>query len=74
MGVDVSGIEEGDAGRGGLYRWNCADRRGRSFELLKELNPILGDPNATFPPQDAPPGYLTRIRIDKVGGLGAWVA
>jgi PPOX class probable F420-dependent enzyme len=47
---------------------------GGAPELLNELNPILGDPNATFPPQDAPPGYLTRIRIDRVGGLGSWVA
>ncbi|MBO0676935.1 PPOX class F420-dependent oxidoreductase [Mycolicibacterium sp. S2-37] len=27
-----------------------------------------------FPPEDAPPGYLTRIRIDKIGGVGPWVA
>jgi len=47
---------------------------GGAPELLKELNPILGDPNATFPPEDAPPGYLTRIRIEKVGGVGPWVA
>ncbi|WP_025734976.1 TIGR03618 family F420-dependent PPOX class oxidoreductase [Mycobacterium genavense] len=42
-------------------------------ELLKQLNPVLGDPNMAFPPDDAPPGYLTRIRIDKVGGIGPWV-
>jgi len=47
---------------------------GGAPELLKELNPILGNPNATFPPKDAPPGYLTRIRIDTVGGVGSWVA
>ena len=47
---------------------------GGAPELLKELNPILGDPNMTFPPDDAPPGVLTRIRIDKVGGIGPWTA
>lgn len=47
---------------------------GGAPELLKELNPILGNPNLKFPPDDAPPGYLTRIRIDKVGGIGPWVA
>jgi PPOX class probable F420-dependent enzyme len=46
---------------------------GGAPELLTELNPILGDPNMTFPPDDAPPGVLTRIRIDKVGGIGPWV-
>ncbi|SPM42805.1 Predicted flavin-nucleotide-binding protein, pyridoxine 5'-phosphate oxidase superfamily [Mycobacterium numidiamassiliense] len=45
---------------------------GGAPELLKELNPILGDPNLKFPPDDAPPGVLTRIRIDKVGGIGPW--
>jgi hypothetical protein len=45
---------------------------GGAPELLKELNPILGDPNMNFPPPDAPPGFLTRIRIDKVGGIGPW--
>jgi PPOX class probable F420-dependent enzyme len=47
---------------------------GGAPELLKELNPILGDPNAKFPPDNAPPGYLTRIRIDKAGGIGPWAS
>jgi PPOX class probable F420-dependent enzyme len=47
---------------------------GGAPELLKELNPILGDPDAKFPPDNAPPGVLTRIRIDKVGGMGPWVS
>jgi PPOX class probable F420-dependent enzyme len=47
---------------------------GGAPELLKELNPILGDPNMKFPPDGAPPGFLTRIRIDKVGGLGPWAS
>ena len=47
---------------------------GGAPELLKELNPILGDPDMNFPPDNAPPGYLTRIRIDKVGGIGPWAS
>ena len=47
---------------------------GGAPELLKELNPILGDPDAKFPPDGAPPGFLTRIRIDKVGGIGPWAS
>lgn len=47
---------------------------GGAPELLEELNPILGDPNMKFPPDDAPPGFLTRIRIDKVGGIGPWAS
>lgn len=45
---------------------------GGAPELLKTLAQALSDP-AVFPPDNAPPGFLTRIRIDKVGGLGPWV-
>lgn len=47
---------------------------GGAPELLKELNPILGDPNTNFPPEGAPPGFVTRMRIDNVGGIGPWAA
>ena len=43
---------------------------GGAPELLKELNPVLGDPDSEFPPDGAPPGFLTRIRIEKIGGIG----
>jgi PPOX class probable F420-dependent enzyme len=42
---------------------------GGAPELLKELAQTLSDPNV-FPPKDAPPGFVTHIRIDKVGGVG----
>jgi hypothetical protein len=30
-------------------------------------------PNAKFPPMDdPPPGFVTHITINKVGGLGPW--
>ncbi|MCV7278649.1 PPOX class F420-dependent oxidoreductase [Mycolicibacterium flavescens] len=45
--------------------------KGGAPELLKELAQTLSNPDA-FPPAEAPPGYLTRIRIDKVGGVGPW--
>jgi PPOX class probable F420-dependent enzyme len=47
---------------------------GGAPELLTQLNPVLGDPNTKFPPDGAPPGFLTRIRIDKVGGIGPWAS
>jgi PPOX class probable F420-dependent enzyme len=40
--------------------------------LLADLAQTLANPDAKFPPKDAPPGFLTRIRIDKVGGVGPW--
>ncbi|OBJ47076.1 PPOX class F420-dependent oxidoreductase [Mycobacterium sp. 1423905.2] len=44
---------------------------GGAPELLKELAQTLSDPNV-FPPDNAPPGFLTRIRIERVGGIGPW--
>ncbi|KWX22860.1 PPOX class F420-dependent oxidoreductase [Mycolicibacterium wolinskyi] len=45
---------------------------GGAKELLKNLAQTLANPDAKFPPDDAPDGWLTRIRIDKVGGVGPW--
>lgn len=45
---------------------------GGAPELLRELDATLGSPDVKFPPDDAPPGYLNRIRIEKVGGMGPW--
>jgi PPOX class probable F420-dependent enzyme len=42
---------------------------GGAPELLETLSEVLLDPNA-FPPKDAPPGFVTHIRVEKVGGVG----
>ncbi|WP_280248459.1 PPOX class F420-dependent oxidoreductase [Nocardia abscessus] len=47
---------------------------GGAPELLRELAKTLTGPNVQFPPADAPAGYLTRIRIDKIGGIGPWAS
>ncbi|WP_445165321.1 PPOX class F420-dependent oxidoreductase [Mycolicibacterium sp. Dal123E01] len=42
--------------------------------LLQDLAKVMINADGVpFPPADAPPGYLTRIRIDSVGGVGPWV-
>jgi len=45
---------------------------GGAPELLSDLAAALAPAGSGFPPQDAPPGYITRIRIEKVGGVGPW--
>ena len=45
---------------------------GGAPELLVELTTALFGPGTNFPPPDAPPGYLTRITIEKVSGVGPW--
>jgi PPOX class probable F420-dependent enzyme len=42
---------------------------GGAPELLKTLAQTLSDPDQ-FPPKDAPPGFVTHIRVEKVGGIG----
>lgn len=44
---------------------------GGARELLADLAQVMA-PGTPFPPPDAPGGFLTRIRIDKVGGVGPW--
>ena len=44
---------------------------GGAPELLVSLSKVLLDPDQ-FPPKDAPPGFVTHIRVEKVGGVGPW--
>lgn len=44
---------------------------GGAPEVLTRLTDVLAPEfKGQFPPPDAPPGYLTRITIDKVTGVG----
>jgi PPOX class probable F420-dependent enzyme len=43
---------------------------GGAPELLAELAEVMLGSNEHFPPRNSPPGLLTRIRIEKVGGVG----
>ena len=45
---------------------------GGAPELLKKLATVMLGSDEHFPPPNSPPGLLTRIRIDKVGGFGPW--
>jgi PPOX class probable F420-dependent enzyme len=43
---------------------------GGAPELLSKLATVMLGSDEHFPPPDSPPGLLTRIRIDKIGGMG----
>jgi PPOX class probable F420-dependent enzyme len=47
---------------------------GGAPELLSETAAAILGPGTGFPPPGSPPGYLTRITIDKVGGVGPWAS
>lgn len=46
---------------------------GGAPELLQALAHTYLGPDVTFPPMpDPPPGYVTRVTIDRVAGIGPW--
>lgn len=47
---------------------------GGAPELLQKLAYVYMGPGVKFPPMpNPPPGYIARIRVDKVEGVGPWV-
>jgi len=75
--VALSFEAEGDNGIG---MQNCLLVHGRARiaeggapELLHELAQTYVGPGTTFPPfPDPPPGFITHITVERVGGLGPW--
>jgi PPOX class probable F420-dependent enzyme len=48
-------------------------QEGGAPELLQQLAEVYLGPGVKFPPMDSPPpGYVTRIRIDRIAGVGPW--
>jgi PPOX class probable F420-dependent enzyme len=46
---------------------------GGAPELLQQLAYTYVEPGVKFPPMaDPPPGYLTRIDVERIAGQGAW--
>ncbi len=48
-------------------------QEGGAPELLQKLAKVYIGPGVKFPPMDdPPPGYVTRIRVDRIDGVGPW--
>ena len=46
---------------------------GGAPELLQRLAGVYIRPGVKFPPmENPPPGYVTRIRVDRIEGVGPW--
>ncbi|HUF39212.1 MAG TPA: PPOX class F420-dependent oxidoreductase [Anaerolineales bacterium] len=49
-------------------------QEGGAPELLQRLAEVYIGPGVKFPPMENPlPGYVTRIRVERVGGVGTWM-
>jgi PPOX class probable F420-dependent enzyme len=47
---------------------------GGAPELLQRLARVHLGPDVVFPPMpDPPPGFVTRISVERVGGVGPWM-
>ena len=47
---------------------------GGAPELLQRLAQVYLGPDVKFPPMDdPPPGFVMRIAVERVGGVGPWV-
>ena len=48
-------------------------QEGGAPELLQRLAQVYIGPGVKFPPmENPPPGYVTRIRVDRIEGVGPW--
>ena len=48
-------------------------QEGGAPELLQRLAAVYMGPAVKFPPmENPPPGYVTRIRVDRIAGVGPW--
>jgi PPOX class probable F420-dependent enzyme len=46
---------------------------GGAPELLQKLAHVYIGPGVKFPPMDdPPPGYITRIQVERISGVGPW--
>jgi PPOX class probable F420-dependent enzyme len=46
---------------------------GGASELLNQLAQIYVGPDTTFAPDGSPAGYITRITVEHIHGVGPWI-
>ncbi len=73
-------IETSEVNDYGLTEYLVVYGRGRVTEgggpeLLQRLAHTYLGPDVKFPPMpDPPPGFVTRVTVDRLGGVGPWAA
>lgn len=73
-------IETGERNATGLNEYlviygTARVTEGGAAELLQQLARTYLGPGVRFPPMDnPPPGYITHIAVDRIGGVGPWAA
>lgn len=73
-------VEAGTRNQAGLDEYVVVHGRARiteggAPELLQELARVYLGPDVKFPPMDdPPPGYITRIAVERISGVGPWAS
>ncbi len=71
-------VEAGTLNERGLVEYLVIHARARvtdggAAELLRRLAHVYLGPDVRFPPVDnPPPGYITHIIVEPIGGVGPW--
>ena len=69
-GTEVKSIREGKANLQDAY---ARVEEGGAPELLQQLAHVYLGPDVKFPPMDdPPPGFITHIAVEHIGGVGPW--
>jgi len=56
-----------------VVRGRARVTEGGAAELLQRLAHVYLGPDVKFPPgDDPPPGYVTHIAVERIGGVGPW--
>jgi len=45
---------------------------GRALEWMDHLSEIYIGPGSEFPMRDVPPGFVTRVSVERIYGVGPW--
>lgn len=55
-----------------VVRGRASVTEGGALDVMDRLAPHYIGPGAVFPMRDAPAGFVTRITVEKVYGVGSW--
>ncbi len=55
-----------------VVRGRATVTEGDALAVMDRLAPLYLGPGAVFPMRDAPDGFVTRIGIEKIYGVGSW--
>lgn len=73
LSVETDRINEYGLAEHLVVRGRARVEEGGAAELLQRLAWVYLGPDVTFPPvPDPPPGFVTRISVESVGGIGPW--